>query len=512
MKRSILFFISIFISSLIAFSQCDYSYGKWDTSLSSMHVDRAAFPSVIYHDSVFLFGGVRFSETGMEQIKSVDVYDPAHDTWNIKITELPSQYVYSNACQLEDKIYIMGARHVIDNETRIHDSVYIYDIHADSWEAGQSIPNAVAGFGADTINGKIYVAGGGTDNWGVVSSLYVYDPLLDEWTEKAAMNVSRRAPCAQSWNGKLYVFGGYSGPDWIVSNSIEVYDPEQDQWTLLTPSFTPSTIMGMSLFDNQLLVIGGVHGYSGSTYNYTDFISGYHLSSDSWLEFHSSGDNIPAKRQFPATACMNDKVYVFGGMLDGISRDNVWAYSLKSIRQYKEIEDIVFDSESIEINLSDYFSSIGEEELKYSICEGYNEEVIDASIDNSILLIERQTQDVASTEIVVNACNTEDTVSSNSFNIQLPVGIQNLSIHKLSVYPNPASEKVAFRYYLADAGNVSLEIYNSSGQVMERIQMQKMAAGDHQIVWKLEGYINGMYFVQLKSRKSTSVSKLLINH
>ena len=377
MKKSILFFTSIFISPLISFSQCDYSYGKWDTSLSSMPVDRFISPTVVYNDSIYLIGGIRNSMTTTEYISSIDVYDPANDSWDIGITELPSHIEFSNACMIDDKIYVIGGMQLTDDAPKIYDSVYIYDIHADSWETGQSMPAAVSVFGADTINGKIYVAGGGSDNWGIVRSLYVYDPLLDEWTEKAPMNVSRRAQCAQSWNGKLYVFGGYSGSSWSVSNSIEVYDPEQDQWTLLTPAQTPRTIMGMSLFDNQLLVIGGVHGYSGSTYYYTDFISGYDLSSDKWLEFHSPGDNIPAKRQWPATACINDKVYIFGGTLDGITQDNVWVYSLKSIRQKKEIMDTLLESENIEINLEDYFSSTGEEELNFSICEGYNEEVIE---------------------------------------------------------------------------------------------------------------------------------------
>jgi len=326
------------------------------------------------------------------------------------------------------------------------------------------------------------------------------------------MNVSRRPPCAKSWNGKLYAFGGYSGFNWTVVNSIEVYDPEEDHWTLLTPSQSPRAIMGMTLYENQLLTFGGITGYSGSTYNYTSKILSYNPSSNSWLSFHSPGDNIPAYRQAPVAVFADEKVLLFGGYYDGATQNNVWAYSLKNIRQNMEIRDTLLSSEGIEIDLSKYFSHTVEEDLSYGICQGFNEELIDASIENSILKIDWIAQDGGGTEISLIVYDNEDTISSNSFTVANTVGVQTYNESQAVVYPNPASNQAVIKYSIEKAGNVSLEIYNSTGQTIEQFIMENIEAGDHSLEWSVEDYCSGLYFTVLKTSNSTAICKLVIRH
>lgn len=509
-KYSIL--ISLIVSPFIAFSQCDYSYGKWDSNLSSMPEARYIFSAVTHSDSIYILGGLHPNGSASEYISAVDVYIPATNTWDTAKTELPFPSGNMNACLIDNKIYVMGGVHVTDDAPQSFDSLYIYDIQSNSWKTGQSLPIALCSFGADTINGKIYVVGGGPSGWGIEKNLFVYDPTLDEWTQKASMAVSRRAPCAKSWNGKLYVFGGYSGPNWTVVNSIEVYDPEEDHWTLLTPSQSPRTVMGMSLYENQLLTFGGIIGYSGSTYNYTRTILSYNPSSNSWQSFHSPGDNIPAYRQAPVSVVADEKVIIFGGFYDGAAQNNVWAYSLKNIRQNMAFRDTLLSSEGIEIDLSKYFSHAVEEDLSYSICQGFNEELIDASIENSILKIDWIAQYGGRTEISLIVYDNEDTISSNSFTVDNTVGIQTYNESQLSVYPNPASTLAVIKYNIADAGKVSLEIYNSMGQVIEQFIMENIEAGYHTLEWSVEDYSSGLYFTVLKTSNSSSICKLLIQH
>jgi hypothetical protein len=270
--------------------------------------------------------------------------------------------------------------------------------------------------------------------------------------------------------------------------------------------------MSAARIGNQMLLLGGIHGYTNTAYYYTDHISRYDLNSDSWLDFPCQKDYVPGYRQFSAPAVVHGKVYLFGGFFEETPQNSLWAYSLKKIRQDIPIRDTSFTSGILEMDMADYFSTSGEEGLSYSLCGDYDDALVTASLENSVLRLERISQETGSTDIMVNVFDSEDTITSNPFTLELPVGIQTASIHKLSVYPNPAKGKVTFRYHLADAGNVSLELYHPSGQVMERIHMKNMAVGDHQLVWNLEGYSNGMYFVRLKSRKSTLVSKLMLNH
>jgi hypothetical protein len=290
-----------------------------------------------------------------------------------------------------------------------------------------------------------------------------------------------------------------------------VYDPETDEWTNLTSAITPRTSGSMFLLDGQLYVIGGYNNPSSTSYNHTRIISKYDIPTDTWFDFFQPGDDLPDGRRFSANAMHDGKFYFLGGGGDEDIMDQIWSYTLKDIRQNVEIRDTVLGSERIEIDLSEYFSSILEEALEYEICPGYNEELIAASIENSILRIDRLEQ-AGSTDITLNVFGTEDTISSNTFSVENPVGIQTYGVQRLLVYPNPASVTTAIRYSTAEAGTVSVEIYNPLGQLVESIRMQNIAAGDHQFEWNVEGYRDGLYLIVLKNGSLASVRKLVIKH
>jgi hypothetical protein len=292
---------------------------------------------------------------------------------------------------------------------------------------------------------------------------------------------------------------------------MEVYDPETDEWTNLTSAITPRTSGSMFMLDGQLYVIGGYHNPSATSYNHTRIISRYDIATDMWFDFFHPGDKLPDGRRFSANAMLGDTFYFLGGGGDEDIMSQIWSYTLKDIRQDREIKDTLLGSGSIEIDLSAYFSSTGEEEISYAVCPDYNEELITASIENSILRIQRLEQ-AGSTDIVVNAFDTKDTISSNAFSVENTVGIRSHGVQRLSVYPNPASFATTIRYKTAEAGTVSLEIYNPLGQLVESIHMDNLAAGDHQFEWNVEGYREGLYLVVLKTGSSVSVGKLMIKH
>jgi hypothetical protein len=268
--------------------------------------------------------------------------------------------------------------------------------------------------------------------------------------------------------------------------------------------------MGMPLLDNQMLVIGGIRGYSETEYHYTDHISRYDLAADRWFDFPSPEDYVPAHRQFPATAVVGGKAYLFGGLYDDAPQQNVWSYSLKRIRQDKPLNDTMFSAESLEIDLSDYFSTSGAESVEYSICESYDDALLSASIDNSMLTLEKIGQQTGTTELAINAFDSEDTISSNSFSVELQVGIQTFGDHQVSVFPNPASVSITFTYTLEEAGATALEIYTPSGRIIGRFSADHAAAGHHRFEWNVEDFPGGLYLMVLKTDRTVTVKKVLI--
>ena len=505
MKHYTFLFISLIIFPAYVYTQCDYSYGKWDTTLSKMPVDRALFSAVTYNDSIYILGGFRINNEGTrEYISSVDIYIPATDTWISGITDLPFARLCTYACLLDNKIYVMGGAQIVGEDPVTYDSLNIYDIQTNTWEKGKSLPAKRGYFGADTIKGKIYLTGGLTDNWIVEKSMYVYDPVLDEWTEKASMNATRYGTCAKSCNGKLYVSGGISGT-WEVQKSIEAYDPESDQWTLLTNEPAPRASMDVSLVGDYLFAIGGFQAFSGSGYIYKDIISRYDPSSDSWLNFLQQEDKIPNERLYPASIFINDKIYLFGGSKDGVTFDNVWSYSLKSIRQTKEFKDTVISSESIEINLSDYFSTTEDEAMNFNICPGYNEAVIDPRLENSTLIIEKLGAAGESTELAVNVFDALDTVSSNTFIISFPpLELQNHPMNQLSVYPNPVHELLTIEHpdYLNET--IAAKIMDMSGRIIWTQKIEKSVTSID-----VSSFEEGIYFLQIAGKGINQVQKIV---
>ena len=508
-KFTMLFIAGFLIFPISVFAQCDYSYGKWDTALSKMPVERVLFSAVTYNDSIYILGGCLIDNEGTrEYISSVDIYVPSSDTWITGISELPFTRLCTYACLLGNKIYVIGGARIISGDPVTYDSLNIYNIQTNTWEKGKSLPAKRCYFGADTINGKIYVTGGLTDNWSVVNSLYEYDPVRDEWTEKAPMTTTRYGTCAKSWNGRLYVSGGISGT-WAVLNSIEIYDPVSDQWTVRTGVAEPRASMDISTVGDFLFAFAGFQAFAGSGYIYTDIISRYDPSIDSWLDFTQQGDKIPDTRLFPASVFVNDRIYLFGGLKDGVTFDNVWSYKLKSIRQTKKFNDTVIGSEPLEINLSEYFSTTLDEAMNFSICPGYKDEVIQASIENTILTIEKSDQGSGSTQIALNISNSKDTVSSNTFTLELQTGIPNSARGHFYIFPNQVSEVACINLNDMESGTARLEIYSSTGQLVQAFIIEP---GLKHFEWSVTGYGNGLYFAVLRTDNFTSAAKLLIQH
>jgi len=65
-------------------------------------------------------------------------------------------------------------------------------------------------------------------------------------------------------------------------------------------------------------------------------------------------------------------------------------------------------------------------------------------------------------------------------------------------YPNPFNPETTFRYSLAKAGDVRLEIYNTSGEKVETVVKSHQPAGEHKIQWDAAHLAGGVYYYRLR--------------
>jgi len=79
-----------------------------------------------------------------------------------------------------------------------------------------------------------------------------------------------------------------------------------------------------------------------------------------------------------------------------------------------------------------------------------------------------------------------------------------------NAYPNPFNPVTTLDFGIPVDGNVSIEIYNLQGRLVETLANYHMEAGYHSVVWNANSHSSGMYFVQMRASKYVKTQKLML--
>jgi len=136
-------------------------------------------------------------------------------------------------------------------------------------------------------------------------------------------------------NGKAYGFGGLAGAGAPLDDRLYVFDPATRTLTDLTDlsKVTPPARKshGFSSSNGKLFVFGGQTNQSGSISGSisNDFYS-WDPSSLEWKNLSNISINIPSPRQNFGMACVNDRLYVFGGDNGSNVLNEFYEYNISS--------------------------------------------------------------------------------------------------------------------------------------------------------------------------------------
>lgn len=156
---------------------------------------------------------------------------------------------------INGKIYAIGGRSGLNNIS----SVEVYDPSSDTWTTLAPMSTIRTLFRTEVVNGKIYAIGGTITpsfNSGF-SSIEVYDPTTDTWSTLTPMSIGRYGLQTEVINGKIYAIGG-SG-----AKPIEVYDPSTDTWTTLASMSADRYLFQTEVINGKIYAIGGSRQGSG---------------------------------------------------------------------------------------------------------------------------------------------------------------------------------------------------------------------------------------------------------
>jgi formylglycine-generating enzyme required for sulfatase activity len=78
------------------------------------------------------------------------------------------------------------------------------------------------------------------------------------------------------------------------------------------------------------------------------------------------------------------------------------------------------------------------------------------------------------------------------------------------IYPNPFTHSTTIQFVLLKTANVSLNIYNSCGQLVNTIIREPLGQGLHSIQWNAENYPGGIYTYQLKIDNQITTNKMIL--
>jgi hypothetical protein len=93
------------------------------------------------------------------------------------------------------------------------------------------------------------------------------------------------------------------------------------------------------------------------------------------------------------------------------------------------------------------------------------------------------------------------------------VAVEEAGVAAFSVdaaYPNPANPTTTIGFTLAEAGHVSVDVYNVAGQKVDTLVDGEMSIGSHSVVWNASQFAAGVYFYTVKSGNYSKTMKVTL--
>ncbi len=248
---------------------------------------------------LYLIGG---RNSGGATISTIEAYDPVADSFTTKTPLAQARQLFLTG-QLAGKIYTLNG----NNGTASVATPQVFDPVANTCSALTSLPSPQASdwlIGCGTMDGLLYLTGGGVGSGAVESNIYSFNGTA--WSSTLGINplaTSREAAPMIALNHKLYMVGGvYSS---AAYNNLTRWDPI-NHWVQMNN--TP-----FALRDGCLVVSNGVMYHLGgmdASNNVTANVYRYNEALDSWA---LDSTMLHAVHGAAAGVDANGNIYVFGG-------------------------------------------------------------------------------------------------------------------------------------------------------------------------------------------------------
>ena len=231
--------------------------------LADLATPRVGHTASVVDGKIYVIGG-------LGTLTRVDMYDPATDSWTAK-ADMPTGRQWLSSSVVDGKIYAIGGASGPEYLSPSLVTVEMYDPATDTWTKKADMPTARCSMPTVVMDGKIYAMGGGDYGVGLFKDVDVYDPVTDAWTPHTEMLLST-GYSAVLLDGKIYATDG---------RYHQIYDPATDSWSEVRG--IPYGTMWPTLcpFGNMFFAFGGLSAKAGKFSPIAE-INVYDPASDLW--------------------------------------------------------------------------------------------------------------------------------------------------------------------------------------------------------------------------------------
>ena len=305
-----------------------FSTAQW-TQKADMPTTRSDFSTCIVDGKIFVIGGslrLKMDEYGDQSISTVEMYDPKTDTWEGK-ANMPTVRSNVSVSVVDGRIYAIGGSKLkkyqvprgFGIESEELPTVEMYDPATDTWTQKADMPTPRK-TKTCVVDGKIYAVGGWSTatEQSKLETVEVYDPATDTWTKAQSMNHARCSAAISVVNGEIYAIGGIGWPpnrdpsgQYLSSrylSNVEVFNPKTNQWQERTEMSVPKAAHSTSVIDGKIYVMGG-YLKEGRKSKTLSVIEVYDPATDRWTQ---ESDMLIGKSGH-ATEVVDGQIYIFGG-------------------------------------------------------------------------------------------------------------------------------------------------------------------------------------------------------
>jgi hypothetical protein len=276
-----------------------YTANTW-LGKSDMPTARRGLVTATVNGIVYAIGGRSSSEVNL---RTVEAFNPGGTILSPKWTgkaQLPAPRAWASGAQtINGKIYVAGGLNADGNPTR---SLYVYNAETDTWATKAQLPVASWGGASGVINGKLYVVTPGP----TASQLHRYDPATNTWTARAQGPAGHYYAVVGVIDGKLYL-AGTMNVDESPSTLVAMYDPATNAWTAKAGFNEPKIGAAGRVIGGKLYLVGGFEQLNQYP---TSGLYAYNPATNAWVE----KQHMPTARGFLSAAASNGVLYAIGGL------------------------------------------------------------------------------------------------------------------------------------------------------------------------------------------------------